>query len=308
MVTLAAVDLLESGDERQPVSVVALAGRVPPWAMAVGVALVLVAALLVAVDQRREAARPKVSVGLVDSASSTVAGVARGSLDVVLENQRDRAVDVTGIVLAAEGLRVTDVEPLVSRIGPRGRQPVRLRYLVPSCRALVLPGTLTVEADGESWRLPVVDARDRAPAGSIAFGACPPSARSADPGTPTDLGARSAGGTSERVGAGAAGSARLEIRNGGPPVRLLSVSAHVPGALFVSRLIDGGLTLDTDGLAIVSLRFSVPDCARLEKTGALLLRVERFGGVQELRLPVSARLTGSTGPRVDLRVVLDSCD
>lgn len=127
------------------------------------------------------------------------------------------------------------------------------------------------------------------------------------PGAPTDLGARSAGGTAERSGAGSAGTARLEIRNGGQPVQLLSVSAHVPGVLFVSRLIDGGLTLGPDGLALVALRFSVPDCARLEESGELVLRVERYGAVQELRLPVRARLTGRAGPEVDLRVVLDSC-
>lgn len=304
--TLAGVDLLESGDEREPLSVVALARRVPPWVVAPGLVAVLLAGLVVAVDERREAARPDVAVRLLDGRSSTVAGVARGSLELLLVNRRDRPARLGGLVLEVEGLRVTALQPEpTGDLRAYGEQRVRVTYTIPSCASLVLPGTLVLRVDDEQERVPVVEAGSGSE--GIELGSCPLSARGERPGEPTDVGARAAGGTSRRVGDAVEGVARLEVRNAGPPVRLLSVDADVPGVVVTPRVLDGGRTIVTDGLVVIGLRFRVADCAALGSTGRLVLRVERFGGVQELSLRVAAEPGGGGGPQVRLPVVLDAC-
>lgn len=170
-VTLAGVDLLESGDEREPVSLGALARRLPPWAVALGLVAVLLAGLVAAVDQRREVARPDVAVRLVDARSSTVAGVARGSLELLLSNRRDRPARLGGLVLEVEGLRVTGALVLPRGLGPNAEHRVRLTYVVPSCAALVLPGTLVLQVDDEQERVPVVEAGSGSD--GIELGSCP---------------------------------------------------------------------------------------------------------------------------------------
>ena len=312
------MDLLESGSEREGRDLLAL--HLPGWAVAVVAGLValslgagLVGAVALRRDAEQEAARPDVEVEVLDGSSSTVGGVARGTLELALVNRGRDEVQVD-LGFAVEGLRVTGGEPEpLPPLPPGGRQEVRVTYLVPSCAALVLPGRLLLGLQTARERvervLPVVDPRGGRPAAdALPLGACPPSSRSAVPGEPTDVGARSAGGSSRRVGAGAEGVARLEVRNGGPPVRLLSVDARVPGAVFAPRLLEGGLALEPDGLALVGLRFRVPDCTRLQAGGWLLLRVERFGGVQELALRIVAEPAGGLGPQAQLPVVLESCD
>lgn len=299
------MDLLESGAEREPVSLGTLARRLPPWAVALGLVVVLLAGLVAAVDQRRAAARPDVAVRLLEGRSSTVAGVARGSLDLLLSNRRDRPARLGGLVLEVEGMRVTGALVLPRGLGPLAEQRVRLTYRVPSCAALVLPGTLVLQVDDERLRVPVVEAGSDTD--GVELGSCPPSARGERPGEPTDVGARAAGGTSRRDGDAVEGAARLEVRNDGPPVRLLSVGADVPGVVVTPRVLAGGRTIVTDGLVVIGLRFRIPDCAGLAASGRLVLRVERFGGVQELSLRVGAGSGGGQGPQVRLPVVLDAC-
>ena len=317
------MDLLESGDERErrPLLRTALAARLPWWAVAVvGVLVVATLAGGVAVaaqvsqERAREAARPQVDVLAGRASSTTVAGVARGRLGLLLVNRRDRAVSVGQLEVAVEGLRVLSVEPDGSRpLGPREERALRISFLVPSCDALVLPGTLSLVllAEGqpvERTQVPVVEPGEDAPSGALTLGACPASTRGRSAGTPTDVGVRPAGGTARRDGPGAEGFARLEIRNVGPPLRLLSFDARVPGVRFTPRVLDGGgRTVETDGLVRVRLPFRVEDCRALQKTGRLLLRIERFGGVQELGLRVTAEPAARLGPQVDLRVVLESC-
>ena len=302
------MDLLESGDEREPVSLAVLARRVPPWAVASGLVAVLLAGLVAAVDQRRQAARPDVAVRLLDARSSTVGGVARGSLELLLVNRRDRPVEVGGLAVVVEGLRVTGALVLPRELGAYAEHRVTVPYLVPSCASLVLPGMLVLQAGGEQHRVPVVDARAEPDGDEIRFGSCPPSARSPRPGEPTDVGARAAGGTSRRVGVTVTGVARLEVRNDGPPVRLLSVDADVPGVVVTPRVLAGGRTIVTDGLVVIGLRFRVPDCSELGGPGRLVLRVERFGGVQELSLRLTRQPGTGPGPQVRLPVVLDACN
>jgi hypothetical protein len=320
------VDLLESGDEREQRQLLrsALVARLPAWTVGVVAVLVLgtlgggvAGAVQVSRALQREAARPEVDVlpDRASSSSTTVAGVARGRIGLRLVNRRDRPVSVGQLEVGVEGLRVLQVEPDASRpLGPREQRRLRISFVVPSCDALVLPGTLSLVlvAQGrpfERKQVPVVDpdAADPPP-GALTLGACPASARGAAAGTPTDIGVRPAGGSSRRTGAGAEGLARLEIRNVGSPLRLLSVDAEVPGVLFTPRVLDGGgRTLETDGLVRVRLAFRVEDCRALQKSGRLVLRVERFDGVQELGLRVTAEPAARVGPQVDLRVVLDSC-
>ena len=300
------MDLLESGDEREPVSVRALAGRVPPWAVALAVAGVLVAGLVVAVDQRRDAARPDVDVLPIGASSSTVGGVARGELEVLLVNRRDRPVRLGELALEVEGLRSTGAVVIPRELGPYAEHRVRVPYLIPSCAALVLPGALVVEVDDEVRRVPVVDADGGNDV--IELVSCPPGARSARPEEPTDIGARPAGGTTRRTGEAVAGVTRLEVRNDGPPVRLLAVDVEVPGVEVTPRVLAGGRTIVTDGVVIIGLRFRVPDCAALGTSGRLVLRVERFGGVQELSLPLRAGAGDGLRPQVQLPVVLGACD
>ena len=318
------MDLLESGDEREQRQLLraALTARLPAWAVAVVAALLVgtlgggvAGAVRVSQALEREAARPEVDVLPDRPSSSTVAGVARGRIGLRLVNRRDRPVSVGQIEVAVEGLRVVRVEPDELRpLGPREERRLRISFVVPSCDALVLPGTLSLVllAEGqpvERKQVAVVEPDAQSPPpGALTLGACPASARGADAGTPTDVGVRPAGGSARRTGAGAEGFARLEIRNVGSPLRLLSVDAEVPGARFTPRVIDGGgRTLETDGLVRVRLAFRVEDCRALQKTGRLVLRVERFGAVQELGLRVTAEPAAGLGPQVDFRVVLDSC-
>lgn len=319
------MDLLESGDEREGPDAAArlrgwLALTPPTWVVVVlAVALAatlaggIAGAVQVSAGLAREAARPQVDVLPAGSSSSTVAGVARGRIELLLVNRRAVPVPVQDVQVQVEGLRVLRVEPAPDRtLGPGESRPVRISFLVPSCQALVLPGTVVVAVGAGDQvrrsRLPVYDPERREqPAQGLAFGACPASARGARAGTPTDIGLRPAGGQVLRTGDGAEGFARLEVRNGGAPVRLLSVDGQVPGVVFTPRLLRGGRTISTDGLVIVRLGFRVPDCRRLRKTGRLVLRVERFDGVQELGLRVTAEPAARQGPQVDLRVVLDAC-
>ena len=317
------MDLLESGDERDERRLVRtlLAARLPAWAIAVVGVLVLASlgggvagAVQVSRELEREAARPEVDVLPGRPSSSTVAGVARGRIELRLVNRRDRPVSVGQLEIAVEGLRVLGVQPDAARpLGPREERELRISFLVPSCDALVLPGTLSLVllADGapvERKEVPVVDPGGAVP-GALTLGACPASARGEDAGTPTDIGVRPAGGSSSRTGPGAEGFLRLEVRNVGPPLRLLSYDAEVPGVRFTPKvLVGGGRSLDTDGLVTVRLLFAIDDCRELVKTGRLVLRIERFGGVQELGLRVTAEPAAGLGPQVDLPVLLDACD
>jgi hypothetical protein len=122
-----------------------------------------------------------------------------------------------------------------------------------------------------------------------------------------DLGVRPSGGAARPAGGGAEGFVRLEIRNGGQPVRLLRLDARVPGVLFAPRVLEGGRTLETDGVVLVQLAFRVPDCARLRPGGWVVLRVESSGDVSEVGLRVTAEPAAGLGPQVRLPVVLKAC-
>ncbi len=186
-------------------------------------------------------------------------------------------------------------------------------FVVPDCTRLVLPGRLLVSVAGDGQpvqrrELAVVDPDLRSPGrGGFTLGGCPPSARGRSAGTSTDLGVRPAGGTAERDGAGARGVLRLEVRNAGPPLQLLSITGEVPGVRFTAREVDGGRSIDTDGLVIVRLAFTIEDCSALQPAGRLVMVVERFGAQQELGLRAVAEPEAGVGPQVDLGLLFDAC-
>lgn len=318
--------MLESGDERPPRPLAervrdVVAARLPTWLVALVAVAVLATGtggVVAAAGQSREraveAARVVVDVVPIGISSTTVRGVARGELELLLLNRRDRRVRLGALKFAVEGLRVDRVQPAFGKpLGPYEERVFRISFVVPDCRRLVLPGVLTVSLAGdgrplEQREVAVNDARDPAGAAdTVRIAACPPSARGAVPGAATDVGVRSAGGESARRGVGAEGFARLEVRNAGRPVQLLSVDAEVPGVQFVPRVIDEGRSIGTDELVIVRLAFRIPDCARFARIGRVVLRIERFGAEQEVGLRAVSEPIAGAGPQVDLRVVLDAC-
>ena len=334
--TLAEVDVLESGSDRDAVPLpervrALLAVRPPGWALG-GLALVIALALVGGVaaardlraDQAREALRVDVVLVGGGATSTTVGGVARGQFSLRLSNRRDVPVQVEEVVVEVPGLEVLAVEPgLGEPLGAREEREVVVSFVVADCEELALPGRVSVAMStlGPAGAGPVVrrhlavvdpdaegapDGQD-AGAQAVRIGACPDSARAEPAGRPTDLSVRPAGGSSERSGAGAVGTVLVAVRNGGEPVRLLSVEAQVPGVVFAQRRLAGGRTLVPDEVLVVGLRFRVEDCAALQRTGRLVLRVERSGAVQELGLRVVAEPLAGAGPQADLRVVLDAC-
>jgi hypothetical protein len=122
-----------------------------------------------------------------------------------------------------------------------------------------------------------------------------------------DLAARPLGGTATRTGDGAAGVLALEVRNGRQPLRLLSVTARVPGVSFRPVTYRGGRVLSTDDRLELRLSYVVPDCARLRRTGELVLRVAASGIERDLTLAVAADPRAGSARQFDLDVVLDAC-
>lgn len=313
------VDLLESGDERERRSWRDV--RLPAWAPAMIAALAVAVAgggvVAVAADrqvQAREAARLEVDVRPAGTSSTTVRGVSRGELSLLLVNRREGRVRLGELRIAVEGLRVTSVEPAFgSPLGPYEERLFTIGFLVPDCTRLVLPGRLTVSlaAEGqpvERRELALVDP-DLPSLGRAGFtlGGCPPSARGSSAGTSTDVGVRPAGGTAQRDGVGAFGVLRLEVRNAGPPLQLVSYTGEVPGVTFTERRIDGGRSIDTDGLVIVRLAFRIDDCTALQPAGRLVLVIRRGGAQQELGLRAVAEPEAGVGPQVNLSLLFRAC-
>lgn len=307
------MDLLESGDERERHPV-----RLPPWAVpliAVLAACVLGGGVVAVAQDRqvqaREAARLDVEVRPAGTTSTTVRGVAQGELSLLLVNRREGRVRLGALRLLVDGLRVTSVSPAFGKpLGPFEERLFTIGVLVPDCSALVLPGRLSVSlaADGQPVQrreVAVVGPDQSAP--GFTFSGCPPSARGRGAGTATDVAVRPAGGSTQREGAGAQGALRLEVRNAGPRLQLLSITGQVPGVRFTPRVIDGGRSIDTDGLVVVRLAFTIDDCAAVQPAGRLVLVVERAGAQQELGLRAVAEPEAGVGPQVSLGLLFRAC-
>lgn len=122
-----------------------------------------------------------------------------------------------------------------------------------------------------------------------------------------DLAARPLGGTATREGNAATGRLVLEVRNGRQPLRLLAVTAEVPGVRFSAVAFVPGRVLSTDDRLEVGLRFVVPDCGRVERAGRVVLRVAAQGVERDLTLAVAADAQSGAPRQVNLDVVLDAC-
>ena len=186
-----------------------------------------------------------------------------------------------------------DRSPTASRVaGLLARRPPR--WAVTGVAAAVAVTTA-------AGALAVAPVGDRLERGRVA------AARAAALAAEPDLAARPLGGTASRAGAGAAGLLALEVRNGRQPLRLLSVTAQVPGVQFRPVSYRGGRALGTDDRLELRLSFVVPDCTQVRRSGELVLRVAAGGTERDLTLAVVADPQAGRARQFDLDVVLDAC-
>jgi len=229
---------------------------------------------------------------------------AEGELSLEVSNLTDARVRLGQLTLQAPGLVVTDVRPAFGRpLAPRETREYALAYQVPTCRLLLLPAQLRVSylqpGGARAEGLALGPGLQPAP-----FAACAPgSTRTLRP----DLAVRAIGGSSQRVGPGARGSVQLEVRNAGVALRLLAVTAEVPGVRFVDEGQPNGLPLGPDDRVEVALGFVVQDCARLRRTGRLVLRALQAGVESEVALTVTTDAEAGTVRQLALDRVLESC-
>lgn len=123
-----------------------------------------------------------------------------------------------------------------------------------------------------------------------------------------DLAVRPIGGMTTRTAAGARGTVDLEVRNALRPVTLLSIGAEVPGVAFSVVIPPNGTILGTDGRVALRLDFVIADCARLRRTGRIVLRVDEDGRPAELGLTITNDEEAGTLRQVVLDRVLHACD
>ena len=247
---------------------------------------------------------PLLQVRVVGGVAGGGADSAAGELELEISNLTDARVRLGELSLQAPGLVVTDVRPAFGRpLGPRETRPYALAYEVPACGLLLLPAQLRLSY------LQAGRARSEGVAlgpglQSVPFAACAEgSTRTLRP----DLAVRAIGGSSRRVGAGARGTVELEVRNAGVALRLLTVTAQVPGVRFIDEGQPNGLTMGPDDRVEVDLGFEVDDCALLRRTGRLVLRALQAGVESELALTVTTDVEAGTVRQLALDRVLESC-
>lgn len=272
--------------------------RLGAVALVAGACAVALAAVRVPADTTP----PDVAV-VVDHGRSTATGpTATGALEVRVVNPSATRARVDRVGLAVRGLRVLSVEPSrAGSVAPDGERRYVLRYEVPDCAELRLPGLLEVSLAGGTRSARVVG-RVPADGDAVAFRPCPVSALPAPA-----LAVRVLAGTSERAAAGARGAVRLEVRNGGPAVRLLSVAAEVPGVRSSAVVPGRSAMLREDDRAEVLLRFDVDDCADVVRTGRLVVHAVRNGVERELGLTLAHDFEGRRLRQLALDHVFTAC-
>ena len=87
-----------------------------------------------------------------------------------------------------------------------------------------------------------------------------------------------------------------------------TVTAEVPGVRFVDEGQPHGLPLGPDDRVEVAMGFVVQDCARLRRTGRLVLRALQAGVESEVALTVTTDVEAGTVRQLALDRVLGSCD
>lgn len=247
---------------------------------------------------------PLLQLRVVGGVAGAGADSVAGELALEISNLTDARVRLGELSLQAPGLVVTDVRPAFGRpLGPRETRQYALTYEVPACGLLLLPAQLRLSY------LQQGGARSEGVAlgpglQSVPFAAC---AEGSTRTTRPDLAVRAIGGSSRRVGAGARGTVELEVRNAGVVLRLLSVSAEVPGVRFIDEGQPNGLPMGPDDRVEVDLGFEVDDCALLRRTGRLVLRALQAGVESEVALTVTTDVEAGTVRQLALDRVLESC-
>ena len=179
--------------------------------------------------------------------------------------------------------------------------------------AALLTGTAGAALAGAGGVGGVGERDAEAPVGSHPVPSATPLARVGAPSptgsaaAPPALAVRPLGGASVRTDTGARGDVRLEVLNGGPRVRLRSLTAEVPGVRFEQRVQPHGLELEADERVEVVLGFTIDDCAMLRRTGRLVLQVVESGVDRELGLTVTHDREAGTVRQVALDRVLGAC-
>jgi len=279
---------------------------VPPAARlaVVGLAAVLAVGLVVAGGRGPEPVPTATELAVVLAGERTggAGRAATGEVRLRVVNASDTPAEVGALTLSAPGLQVLAVEPAdVARVAAAGERSYRVRYRVADCTALRLPAQVEVAVPGAASRSRPLG---RVPADGDAVGFSPCSVRALP--APA-LAVRPLGGTTEAAGAGARGRVRLEVRNGGPVVRLLSMTAEVPGVRFAPLVSPHGLVLGEDERLELVLGFEIEDCARLLRAGRLVLRAARHGVESELALTITHDREAGTLRQLALDRVLGAC-
>lgn len=271
-----------------------------PAGVAVAAAVVCGAALVLA----RPPAAPQAPhpAAVVERHMATATGpTASGELTVRVVGVPTDA-EVASVDLAAPGLQVLSVEPAPSPAGALEEAPAHLlRYRVPDCAELRLPAELEVTLAGGAGHARALG-RTRAPGDAQSFRPCPAGAV-----PPPALAVRVGDSRTETTATGARGAVRLAVHNGGPDVRLLSVTAEVPGVRSASIIPAHAAHLRQDEHLEVVLRFEIEDCTRVLRTGRLVLRAVRHGVERELGLTLGHELEARRLRQVALDGVLDAC-
>jgi len=152
------VDVLAGGSERPPSRAAALLARLPPGAVAAALAAVLAAGLLAVgeVEQARRAADDVSAVEVrlvVGPARRAGDGSAFGAARVQVDDPAGRDVRLLGLDAGVPGVRLGPAGVGLDELAAGPRVALPLRFAVPDCAELVLPGRVSARVarrDGPS--------------------------------------------------------------------------------------------------------------------------------------------------------------
>jgi hypothetical protein len=294
------VDLLTSGTERRPRRRVAAAFGWRPPRRFVGVLLVVV--LLVAASAvasvaplRSRAERAEVTARLLASTVAVRDGGTDGVLRVAVANAGPRPVELTAVALEVPGVVPRGAGPLRRVIDPDRAVEVSLAFAVPDCAKTGPTGVLrvAVTAQGRPER------ELGLPLGAEVTAGC----RLTSLPSVVALAVESVTGQARAANGAAGGELQVALHNHGGPVRLVSVTAEVPGVLFVSQTNPGdGRPTGVGERVRVPLPFLVPFCGGAVTSGRLLVTVrDASESLRQLAFPAEPQTA------VDLTVVLTAC-
>lgn len=299
-----AVDLIGTDrPERRPLP--AWFTRLPRWLRAGGllVAALVAGAALLAWTAPDDADPDQLAVLLVGTGVSTDGLTAQGPVTVELANEQDAPLRLGALAVVATGLEGGPVQ--VGVLAPFERRRVELEVVVADCASLEQPVVVQLTAGGDAGprQLPIADRSGRGlrPCTPVQF-------RDPydQPVSPPDLAARGTGGSATRSGAGVRGTLELEVRNAGTPLRLLSVTAEVPGVRFRPLVPANGVSLRTDDRVPLALGYDIRDCGDVRREGRLLLVVRQPGG-EPVDVPLPVRDAGGGTGAGALDRVLEAC-